>query len=167
MEGPESTGAEYAKSVQDVLAHAAEVDKAAGHRTSPRKASAASGPVLGVVALIFAAVVYYNVRLFTAEPAPLTPQQAEMSSGISLMIATQAVEAYRTEHGRLPESLEELGFPAGSMAYRVSGDEYELGASQGVGDTLTSSSEDGPMQILEEMGITLGEVPSLPDEAIR
>ncbi len=167
MNGPESTGAEYAKSVQDVLEHAADADSAAGRRTPPRSPILNSGLGLGVVAVIFAGVMLYNYRLYTAQPAPLAPEEAEMASGISLMIATQAVEAYRDEHGRLPESLEELGFPEGYVAYQVDGKEYELGASQGTADTMRFSSEQGPLGILQEMGLTLGEPPSVPDGPIR
>lgn len=44
MNGPKSTGAEYAKSVQDVLEHAAGVESAAERRTPPRSPFLTSGP---------------------------------------------------------------------------------------------------------------------------
>ena len=168
MNGSEGTGAEYAKSVQDVLEHAADADSAAGRRTPPRNPFLTSGLGLCLVTVVFAGVMFYNIRLYRAQPEPLAPEEAEMASGLSLMIATQAVEAFRDEHGRLPASLAELGFPEGTVKYRVEGDEYELGAPQGSGgDTVRFSSEQGPLGILQEMGLTLGEPTGIPDGPIR
>lgn len=151
---PKPSGSDYADSVRDVLEHAARTDEATSRRQSPKSTTLARGPVVLVVAVVFAGVLYYNVRSFSRPPAPLPPEAAEVSAGITVMIATQAVEAYRDEHGRLPASLDELGFPTEGLEYRVDGDSYELTVSEGE-TTLQFSPEEGPTGILEEMGITV------------
>ena len=74
---------------------------------------------------------------------------------------------HQREHGRLPESLTDLGFPEGALAYRVNGDQYELGAAQETGDTITLSGEDDPMSILERLGLSEGALPVPPGGTIR
>lgn len=159
-----TTGAEYADSVQEVLERAAEAEAARGQKSTPSNPALSSGPVLGGVALVFAAVVFYNVQALSGPAVPVTPEEAEVSSGISVMIATQAIEAYREEHGRLPESLEELGFPTGSLNYQVEGDTYRLIVSVDGHEPVEFSPEEEPLRILEEMGVTLGRPPGEPEE---
>ena len=168
MHGPDrSTGSEYADSVHGVLKRAAEADAAQGQQIEPKRAILTRGPVLAVLGVVFAGVVFYNIQSFKPPPPAVTPEQAQLTSGISVMIATQAIEAYREEHGRLPESLAELGFPDGSLEYRVSGEDYELSVAMEGGAPVEFSSEEGPLGILKEMGLTVGESGGLPAPPVR
>jgi len=163
MHGPDkSTGSEYADSVLQVLERAAEADAAKGQQIEARRPVLTSGPALAVLALTFAGVIFYNVQFFKAQPEAVTPEQAELTSGISVMIATQAIEAYREEHGRLPESLAAIGFPDGSLEYRVNGEDYHLAVAMEGGEPVEFSSEEGPLGILKEMGLDVGESGDLP-----
>lgn len=157
------SGSDYADSVRDVLSHAARAEAAAGERREPRSSPLLRGPGLAVLAVVFGGVLAYNVRAFSSQPEALPPEEAEVSAGITVMIATQAVEAYRREHGRLPASLEELGFPAEGLRYSVDGNSYVLTAGEGESAVEYSPTEP-PLGILEEMGVT---VPGATDPDVR
>ena len=118
---------------------------------------------LGLLALALGAALFYNSKLNNGEPEPLSPEEAQVNSGVTVMIAIQAIETYRREHGRLPESMEELGFPEGTLEYRIRGEHYEVSAPAAGGEAVEFSSEKGPLGILEEMGVTVGGPPKLPD----
>ena len=149
---PPPSSSDYADHVRGILERAAEVEAAQGAETAQGK-SVGNPLVLGVLAIGLVAVIIYNIQFSTGPLVPLTAEEAERATGITLMVATQAIEAYRQEHGVLPGSLEELGFPEGSIAYTVSGSEYALGAATEESDTVRFSSEEGPMGILREMGL--------------
>jgi len=163
----QSTGSEYAASVRQVLERAAESEAAKGQQIGPRRSILTSAPALTALAMTLAGVVFYNVQFFKPQPEAVTPEQAEITSGVSVMIATQAIEAYREEHGRLPESLATIGFPDGSLEYRVNGESYELAVAMEGGEPVEFSSEEGPLGILKEMGLTVGESGDLPVPPVR
>ena len=158
-----TTGSEYADSVRDVLEHAAEADaERSGHREPSKRSLLGSGPALVVLALTFTVVVLLNTRLLGGEAEPLPREQAQVASGLTVMMAVQAVEAHRHEHGALPASLEELGFPAGLLRYTREGEQYEVAAAVG-GEEVTFSSSEGPRGLLARMGVDPGEAPAPPD----
>ena len=68
---------------------------------------------------------------------------------VSAMVATQAVEAFREEHGRLPRSLEEAGLSDDLLEYELRGDGYTLRASGAAGP---AAGQD-PLASLRELGV--------------
>lgn len=118
---------------------------------------------LGFLALAVGAALFYNSKFNNGEPEPLSPEEAQEHSGVSVMIAIQAIETYRREHGQLPESMEELGFPEGALEYRRRGEHYEVSAPVAGGEAVEYSSEEGPRGILQELGVPVGRPPNMPD----
>jgi hypothetical protein len=79
-----------------------------------------------IVSLLFVTVVAHNVRAWTPDPVPQPVVMQQRTAQVSLLVAGQRIEAFRTEHGRLPTSLEEAGLPSTNLQYSVDGDRYQL-----------------------------------------
>lgn len=79
------------------------------------------------VALVLAAIG--NVYLWVGQPAwlvgerpgPLTVEREEGILRFQMYVQAQRIEAFRTQFGRLPSTLEETGDPFPGMSYRVTG----------------------------------------------
>ncbi|MFQ5535975.1 MAG: hypothetical protein ACE5GJ_00865 [Gemmatimonadota bacterium] len=147
------SGDDYAREIRAVLERASELEQAQGHSVTLRKPVLSRPPVVFALGVIFAVVVAWNVAVWRAPPAPLPPAVEEASTQVSLMVASQIVEAFRQEHGRLPATLEEAGLPPGTFSYRVEGDEYILETVDAAVDARFDSRE-GPVSILRSMGMT-------------
>lgn len=141
------------------MAHAAERDDAQARPDGPPAPPLLTRPpvILGIT-VAFVAVTAWNLSLARKAPAPLAEATVTETLQTSLMLATQAVEAFRQEHGRLPASMEELGFPANGFDYRVIGDDYELRAHV-EGQTLTADTRHPDENPLAELGVPLPEPP--------
>lgn len=149
---PKTTGSEYADHILAITRRAAELDDAdKRRREAPPPPAATRAPVFLAVLALFAVVVIWNVRAWSPEPEPLPRPIQETALEISLLMATQMVEQYRQETGRLPTSLEEAGVPEDAFTYRLQGDSYELFASEG-GVTVRYDSVDGAEALLERLG---------------
>lgn len=88
-----------------------------------RRDSLALPIVLGVV---FSGVMAWNVVSFRSSAAPLSPVEARRSEGVLVFVATQAVEGFEVEHGRLPVSLDEAGIEASGLVYSVRPDGFSI-----------------------------------------
>lgn len=153
-------GSDYADNIREIMDRAARTD-ASVPAPPPASPVLTRGPVVAVVTAVFLLVVGYNLRTLQTPPPPLPVEEAEVSASLTVVVATQAVEAYRKEHGRLPASLAELGFPTEGLEYTVRGDAYEIRVVQGDAEVHTESGRpaDG---ILSEMGIDVLEATSPP-----
>lgn len=112
-------------------------------------------PVIGAVALIFVAVVAWNVNLLLTPTPPPTPVEEAAVLPTALFAASQSVEAFRSENGRLPNDLEEAGLQPGSFQYRIAGDEYFLSA-QGSHTTQEYRGSEGVETLLGQMEVIYG-----------
>ena len=108
-------------------------------------------PVLAGVALAFVGVVIWNFFVFMEEAPPPPPTQEETVLPANLYIAAQSIEAFRSENGRLPSDLEEVGLPTESFRYRITGSNYELTAV-GVHGTQEFRADEGMETLLSRMG---------------
>ncbi len=104
------------------------------HQDAVRKEEIRSTPMVRqrvrwpwYLALALAAVG--NVYLWVGQPAwlvgeraaPMTPEREEGILRFQMYVQAQRIEAFRTQHGRLPQTLEETGEPFPGMSYRVTG----------------------------------------------
>ncbi len=148
------SGSEYADTMRDVLEHAAEIDKAAGHVVVPKRPVLTRPPVIIGVVVVFAGTMFFNFGSGRRR-ADISPAAAEASAQVSVMIATQVVEQYREENGELPESLEDLGLEADQFEYRRDEEGYyELGNAV-EGSSVRYDSRMGPASLLRDLGVPL------------
>jgi hypothetical protein len=121
-------------------------EKAALRRRRPT--SAATRKVFAVVSvLLFSGGIYIlaarPVWFFSPPPAPETVAIQEASLRLTLVRETERVKRYRSQHGRLPNSLDEAGSPAKGLTYqRQSDSTFRLIATFGtttIGLTSTDS----------------------------
>ncbi|GMV03889.1 MAG: hypothetical protein AMXMBFR53_01710 [Gemmatimonadota bacterium] len=115
--------------MRQVMERAAEAEAAQGP-PPPGPPLLTRRPVVLGVALAFLGVVAWNVAHWRTAPDPLPPQQVEATLEVSVLAAAQAVEAYEAEHGMLPASLQELGFPEG-MALEREGEGWAVVGEEG------------------------------------
>lgn len=147
---PPSSGSEYASTLRAVMERAAEVDS--GEQPAPpRRTRLTSGPVVAALAVAFVSVIAWNVVRWRARPVAPPPDEARASLDVSLLAATQAVEAYRAEHGTLPASLQELGFPEG-MRLEATDTGFVIVARVGDSDVRFDGAE-GIEGVLERLGV--------------
>ena len=145
-----SPGHEYARHIQAVLERDREIRAAEAFRPPPRQPLLLRGPVMGVTAVLFGAVLAYNARAWNPTPPPQPRIVQETSLQVSVLVASQMIESYRRENGRLPASLAEVGLPEDAFTYRTFGDEYEIFAS-GEDAVVRYDSELGPEGLLRHL----------------
>ncbi len=145
---PPPSGSEYADHLKAVMEHAARAD---AERPPSRRASVLTrGPVIALLAIVFGAVVLWDVKALSrpvtppAEPAHIAP------SGMAVMAAVQGVETYRKQHGTLPASLSQAGIPDSAFDYSVSDGRYHIAAGRG-NDRAEYRSEDGIGALLKQL----------------
>lgn len=152
VDGPEPSS-DYEHALRGVLERAAEASEAHRKRQEHRDPLLTRPPVIALLALILTGVVVWNIQAFNPTPEPLPPAQTRATNEVSVMVAAQAVEAYRAEHGELPESLEDAGLPLSGFEYRVEGEEYTLTAGEGTAEVrLTRAEALGQLQGLVSPG---------------
>ena len=154
QKSPESAGFEEA--VQKAVQAATEQVRAKQEEqpeveTEPRKPFLTRTPVMAGVGAAFLGVVVWNLFVFFQPPVAPTPQEEAEVLPAGLFTATQAVEAFRQENGRMPMTAEEAGLPEGSFEFHSAGDEYVLTA-MGVSVTEEFRSADGMAPLVERMG---------------
>ncbi len=147
---PRTTGSEYAEHILAVVKRAAEVDAAQNTPKIERSSAATRVPVILAVTVAFVGVVMWNFNQWAVEPPPLPQPEQETSLEVSLLVATQMIEAHRDQTGALPASLTELGIPEAAFTYRVLDEQYELFATEG-GVTVRYDSLDGAESLLERL----------------
>ena len=112
------------------------VNAASEHVKKRREASAESGPsparkgrgtFLAMVAVIFLAVIGWDVYYYAFSGKP-SSEFEEVALQASVYLAQQAVETVLEETGSLPATLEEAGGDEEGLSYSVSGDGYTLTA---------------------------------------
>ncbi len=157
--GPHDSEA-YARHIQEIMERVADLEaQVQGKRTAHRGSPLTRAPFVAAVALVFGAVATWDYLTLTREPEPLPPSEARSSLQVSVMVVTQAVEAYREEHGTLPASLDELGLPpgaAGILEYHRNGKDYEVTGMMGA-HRIRFRSEEGPLSLLQRLGPPDGE----------
>lgn len=119
--------------------------------SKPRRPFLTRPPVIAGVTVVFLGIVAWNLAVFFQPPAVPTPQEEAQVLPAGLFAATQSVEAFRQENGRLPMSAAEAGLPEGTFQFHSAGDEYVLTAV-GVAETEEYSSADGLTPLIERMG---------------
>jgi len=160
--GSTSDSQRYASHVREILDRVADLEaQVQDHRTAPRGSPLTRAPIVAVIALIFGAVVAWDVFTLTRKPEPLPPSAAQSSLQVSVMVVTQAVEAYREAHGTLPASMDELGLPPGAegvLQYRRRGENFDVTGAMGP-TRVRFRSEEGPLSLLKQLGPPDGGAP--------
>lgn len=153
-----SAGYEYAEHIRAVLERAAEVKAAEGHVIVARTPLLLRTPVVILLTVGFMSVVIWNLNRWDVVPQPRPRETEEASLQISLVVASQMIEAFREENGRYPASLAEVGLPEDAFSYRVGGDSYEIFASNG-GVTVRLDGDEDPVALLRQLRL-----PQAPEE---
>ena len=147
-----SSSSDYADAISGVLERAAEIEGAKGAAIEAKTPILARPPVVVGVTLVFAAMMFFNLRSSGREVPQLPPEAERASAQVSVMVATQALQAYRDEHGELPASLEDVGLSEELYDYDPGTDgHFELRTTIG-GATVRYDSREGVESLLRSMG---------------
>ena len=154
---PESSGSEIADALADVLEHTAKRAEAEERAEKPRdRSSAFHWFGLGILTAISAYLWIGPPEWIQPDPPPPPTVQLE-EAGLRLNIYLQAmrIERFRTEEGRLPESLIEAGDPIDNIEYqRVGEQDYHLsGTSDNM--VLGFSSTEPPETLLSDAMVVI------------
>lgn len=158
---PRKTGAETADLVSEVLQDAARREEARSKKAEPlgrtrQRAAAISLPLAGA----FSFYLWFGQPAWVAPKIedPVTAERAEGGLRVAMFFEAQKIEDFRTQNGRLPDTLGDLGgTPPEEMTYeRVDARTYRLvGQSRGV--TLTFNSDQAIQEFvgdeLDRLGI--------------
>jgi hypothetical protein len=114
---------------QTVSSRAANESAAADVANERSERKVATWPVAAVLVVITAGLTAMNVAevgIFRRSAPP--PDPAEISRGleVELLAAVGYVEDYRTEHGRLPGSLEAMGLGGDEFEFTPTDDGYRI-----------------------------------------
>ena len=154
-----ATGAETADLVSEVL-------KDAKHREEIRSRKAPMGRNRQRVAAVSLPLAgAFSFYLWFGQPAwvtptlpdPVTPEAADAGLRVAMYFQVRRIEEFRTQSGRLPETLQEMGgTPPSEMTYQlVDARTYQLvGQSRGV--TLTFNSEEAIQEFVGDAMSRLG-----------
>ncbi len=138
----EGSGEEAADAVAAVLKHAAAKDAAARDKPRPKKQPKWMLP-LGInlavfaVYLLIAPPAWVNVHPIEGPP----PAQQEKSLRLAMYLQAQRIEAYRLQHGALPDSLPEAGSVTPGVSYNRIGGSYQLVGTNGKATLEYDSSQ--------------------------
>lgn len=145
-----SSGSDYSDALKAVMDHAAEAE-AAQERASgpPAPPLLTRGPVMAGLAVAFVGVVAWNVVVWSPPAEPLPPTEARASLNVGALAAQQAVEQYREEHGVLPSSLQELGFPE-ELRIEATRDGYRI-VGEGGGASVVLGGDESPEALLRQL----------------
>lgn len=118
-----------ARDLMSEIQHAAKADEAA----VPIKRTARWNTLPVATALVIIAVVLttINVAVGRAADDRLTPVDQESDAIVRIQMAMDDIEAFRSETGRLPTTLGELGADLYSLDYSAVGSDYALSAVVG------------------------------------
>jgi len=145
---------EYVEHLKAILEQEALIRAADAQKSEPVTPFLTRVPVVAIVALIFGTVVTQNVRAWTPEPVHQPVAAQARANQLSVLVASQEVERFREEHGRLPASLEEVGLPVDAYEYVVAGEQYQLrpaGSRAGESPGSTYDSRTGPADVLRAL----------------
>lgn len=137
-------GQEAADAVAAVLKHAAERDERARAKRPPKKQPRWMLPVGIQLAVLAVYLLISPPRLIAVNPIP-GPDPATQEQGLrmAMYVQSQQIEAYRRQHGRLPNTLADLpGTPQPGVEYQLQGsDEYRLVGNNGPAALIYDSAE--------------------------
>ena len=124
--------------------------------STDRPGNALAKPI--ALGIVFLGVMVWNVFLLQSRAEPLSPVETRRSEGVLVFVATQAVEGFEAEHGRLPASLEEAGIDTPGLVYSVDPD----------GFSVASATADSPVRLEQgqEVDRFLIDLGIAPPEAI-
>ena len=146
----EAHGQEAAEAVAAVLKHAADKDKAAHAKPTPRKQPKWMLPLginLAVLAVYLLIAPPAWVVMNPIQPPDLAVQTSDLKKAI--WFQAQRIEAYRLQHGQLPAQLADAGSPTPGVEYVKEGDRFRLvGMVGGVPVVWDSSSSNDEIQAL-------------------
>jgi hypothetical protein len=154
-----ATGAETADLVSEVLKDAAHREEIRSRKApvgrSRQRVAAVSLPLAGAFSfyLWFGQPTWVTPTL----PDPVTPAAADAGLRVAMYFQARRIEEFRTQSGRLPETLGEMGgSPPSEMTYQlIDARTYQLiGQSRGV--TLTFNSNEAIQQFLGDAMTRLG-----------
>ncbi len=89
------------------------------------------GRLLVVLLCWLAGVLAWHAHRSASPEVVFTADEQEAGLRFSMLLAIEAVERYRAEHGALPRDLASLGVDDSWMSYEVVGEEYRLVGSVG------------------------------------
>jgi hypothetical protein len=136
--------------VEEVMDRVAESSSARGMERDDRPPLLTRAYVLIPLVLLFLGVWGWNIAQWGAPPEALPPAEEENVQRVSLFVASRVIESYRSEHGRLPVSLEEAGLTHPAMEYRREGEIYTIQVRGDHGSRTYRSSE-GPDDLLADL----------------
>ena len=154
-----ATGSEAADLVAEVLEDAARREEARAKKPEPsgrarQRVAAVTLPLAGAFSFY---LWFGNPSWVTPTlPDPVSREQAEAGLRVAMFFEAQKIESFRSQNGRLPDSLAEIGSGASEMTYqRLDARTYELvGQSRGV--TLTFNSDQAITQFVGDAMDRLG-----------
>jgi hypothetical protein len=91
---------------------------------SPQRGPSVAPPI--TLGIVFLAVLGWNVVLLGEGANALSSVETQRAEGVLVFVATQAVEGFAAEHGRLPGTLAEAGIDAPGLTYSVRSDGYSI-----------------------------------------
>jgi hypothetical protein len=147
-----SSGSDYADAMRDVLDRVAESNASEEAASTPKEPLLHRTPVVLTVFVTFVGVMVFNVWL-ARDPRRLASARSaeEATAQMSVMIASQVVDAYEQEHGEPPASLRDIGLPDGQYEYNVGPDgEYKLSVEVG-NASVSYDSRTGPVGLLQQL----------------
>lgn len=117
-----ASGQEAAEAVAAVLKHAKERDAAAKQSTGPKKQPKWLLP-LGINLAVFAAYLLIGSPQWVVISPIQPPPAAErvQNAGSTIVWNAQKIENFRTDNGRLPADLAEVGINVDGLGYSVVG----------------------------------------------
>jgi hypothetical protein len=137
-------GQEAADAVAAVLKHAAERDERARAKQQPKRHPKWMLPVGIQLAVLAVYLLISPPRWITVRPIQgPNPAAQEQGLRVAMYLQSQQIEAYRDQHGRLPNTLADLpGTPQPGVEYEVqSADEYRLVGTNGAAALIYDSTQ--------------------------
>ncbi|MEZ4414951.1 MAG: hypothetical protein R3E10_04290 [Gemmatimonadota bacterium] len=113
-------------SVMERVEQRAETSRQVAQTQRPPKPLLARPSTMIGLSLTLVGVLVWNTITFREQPLTLTRDQAAEAARAGAALAVLGIEAYRTTNGRLPTSLDELGFGIPGVTYRPAGARYTL-----------------------------------------
>ncbi len=137
----EPRSSDIQESVNAAMEHVAETQSAPRPEVKDVRPFLSRPWVVVSVFGLFVGVVAWNISVWNAPPAPLSPEEAARAEQITLFTASRLVEAFREEEGRLPASLAVVGLAEAGLVYQVQGENYTLRVSPARGGAVLQSSQ--------------------------
>lgn len=154
---PGSSGETYSEVLAEVLdraRHATELRSA--RRPAHEHRKPVNRALFAGLGAAFLFVATWNAWLLLRPVPGLPPREEAVVTGVTLFAVAQRIEGFKTENGRLPEDLDEIGLEDAGLIYTVAGDRYRLdqeGDEEGETGPAAYVHTEDPVAILEDLGV--------------